>query len=172
MQPRPCRCPFARNRGRRDAKDLRSVFDRKSSEESELDNTRLLLIEGGEPLQCVVEHDDIEIDRLWRGFDSFVDCHFADSAPALGRLMAAGVFDKDLSHNARGHSEEVGAILPVRNIGADKTNVGFVNEGRALQCVTGTLALQVMGSYLTKFVVDERKQIIQSLLVSASPTDE
>jgi len=66
----------------------------------------------------------------------------------------------------------MGTILPLRNVMSDEPNIGFMDECGTLQSMIGAFALQVIGGNFSKLVVDQRKQIIQSLLISSSPTDQ
>ena len=156
MEPCAGGGPLARNSRWRDAKHLRRVFDRKACEEPEFHDARLLLIKRSQTFQGVVEHEDIEIDRLGGGLDAFIDRDLARAPAALCRLMAASMFDQDLTHHTGCDSEKMSPILPLRDIVSDQPDIGFVNERRALKGVVGPFPLQVMAGDLPKFGVDQR----------------
>ena len=82
------------------------------------------------------------------------------------------MFHEDLAHHTGSHTEEMGTILPLRDVVAHQANVSFVDQSRALQGVVGTFALQVVVGDLTQFGVDQRNQIVERLLISAAPADK
>ena len=85
--------------------------------------------------------------------------------------MPTGVVHENLTHQVRGHSEEVGAAVYLRIL-ANETQVGFIDQGSALQGVSGTLAIQVIVREAAKFIVDQRDQSVESLAISLAPVGE
>ena len=86
--------------------------------------------------------------------------------------MATRVIDQNLPHELRGHSEEMSTILPLWQSLFGHAHVGFVHQGRALQRVVGTLALQIAVGNAAQFGVHQRQQRVERRLVSASPADQ
>ena len=86
--------------------------------------------------------------------------------------MAAGVLDKNLTHDASRHSKEMRAVLPLGHIVANQSNIDLVHERCTLQCVIRAFPLQIMVSNLTQFGIDDRHEVIEGLLISASPAHQ
>jgi hypothetical protein len=55
---------------------------------------------------------------------------------------------------------------------AGKTNVSLMQKGCRLKRVTGPLAPKIMPRLPMKLIVNERKQLIKSLVVTAAPVME
>jgi len=49
---------------------------------------------------------------------------------------------------------------------------GFVNEGRGLEYVTGSLGCDVATGYAARFSVDQRRELIQGHPITVVPGDE
>ena len=97
-------------------------------------------------------------------------CYFAYRA--LAGLPPAGVVHKDLPHQARSHSEEVRPSLPVWVFLINQPQVGLVYERGWLQRVTWGFLPQVAGGQLPELPVDQRREVLQGLLISLRPLGE
>ncbi len=90
-------------------------------------------------------------------------------AAAFELVPRAGDVHQDAPHQLRGHGEEVRAVLPPHAARIDQAQIGLVDERRGLQRVAGTLSRHVAMREPVEFVVHQRHQPIQRLLVSLIP---
>src|SRR5262249_32048603 len=100
-QPGAGEGPAALGRGPRDAEHAGGLFQAATREEAELDDLRLLRVQGFQPLEGLIEGQ--EVNRIaHRGFSQFgrVDT-LQPAAPLLG-VAAAGLFDEDAAHGLGG----------------------------------------------------------------------
>src|SRR5215218_6988946 len=91
-QPRARHLPVALDRGVADAEHLGRLLDGQAAEELQLNDARLLRVDGGEPLQRLVNRQQVNV---WT-FAEAVGLAERDgevSAAALGRVVCAGVAD-------------------------------------------------------------------------------
>jgi hypothetical protein len=77
------------------------------------------------------------------------------------------MIDQDAAHHFCCHSEEVRPVCP-RDSLVDKPQVGFMDESGSLQRVIGAFAVEVAISEAAKFVVNERKQLVQRFLIAVA----
>jgi hypothetical protein len=81
------------------------------------------------------------------------------------------VVDQDLTHGARGDAHEVPAALGLRSRAlSTQADPGLVHEGRGLQRVTGSFALQTHVGSPVQLGVDEGKQALSGLCVPFAET--
>jgi hypothetical protein len=66
----------------------------------------------------------------------------------------------------------VGAILPVWRVLSDHAQVRFMNQGCALNALTGRFTAKVTARQSPQFVVDERDQLLQGSMIAVSPPDQ
>jgi hypothetical protein len=83
--------------------------------------------------------------------------------------MAAGMIYENPAHHLGRHRDELNAVLPAGPL-VDQTQVGFVDEGRGLQGVTGPLAAQVRGGAAAQFRVQEDHQAIPCRRITRPPS--
>ena len=81
-----------------------------------------------------------------------------ERAAALLILSRAGEVDEHPAHQAGGHREEVGAILPLDAADIDQPEVDLVDERGGLEHVVGTLAGHVPLGDPAQLVVYERER--------------
>ena len=67
----------------------------------------------------------------------------------------AGVVDEDPPHRDGGDAEEVRAALPVGPRLVDEFEVGLVDEGGRVECMTVALAPEALPGHRLQFIVDE-----------------
>lgn len=79
---------------------------------------------------------------------------------------------QDLAHQLCGHCEKVSAILPLRQILFDHSDISFVYQGRALECVSGPFVAEIVLGDPPEFVVNERNKRVQGGAISAPPTSQ
>jgi hypothetical protein len=123
-------------------------------------------------VERVVEHHEIEICAGRREPKRAVERHANVFAAAFVGAMRPGVIHKDAAHDARGHREEMGAILPIDPRCVDQPEIGLIGESRRLKGVPGTLAPHVTSGQPPQFLVDERRQLIERLLTPTTPRAE
>jgi hypothetical protein len=64
------------------------------------------------------------------------------------------------------------AILPVRWILSDHAQVRFMNQGCALNALTGRFTTKMTARQPAQFVVDKRDQLIQGSVIALSPANK
>jgi hypothetical protein len=77
---------------------------------------------------------------LRRGLLGLRDIHDADATPVGTFCPASGQVDQDVPHQAGRHRQEVGTVLPIDVPPVQQANERFVNQGRGLKDMHGTLA--------------------------------
>src|SRR5262249_11711372 len=102
-------------RSGRYSQHFRCVFNRESSEEAELHDATLLLVELCQFGKRDVEFQNVEV-TLFGKSNGAVETEARRISTALGRFATAGVFYQDLAHDARGDSEKMCAALPLRHV--------------------------------------------------------
>ena len=93
------------------------------------------------------------------------------TATLVGR-PAPRMLHKDPAHEMRRDAEEVRAVLPLHLPLVDKLQVGIVDEGGRLQCVTGTFAAEIIVSQPTKLFIYSVHKLVSSVLIPRAPLDE
>ena len=63
----------------------------------------------------------------------------------------------------------MGPVLPVRLVGVDQAQPGFMDERGGLQGVAGVFAAQVLAGDAPQFGVDEGRQAFEGLFVASAP---
>lgn len=92
-----------------------------------------------------------------------------DSAAAFPIVGAARVINQDLSHQTRGHAEEMGAVLPRRVLPIDQPKVDLVDERGGLERVAHALASEITAGEARQFCGDQRRELLESVLVAVAP---
>jgi hypothetical protein len=95
--------------------------------------------------------------------------HTAPAAAVTDRLFAAGGVHENAPHGFRGGGEEVAAMVPLMFVTlSDQAQVGFVNQGRRFQSLTGFLLGQSLGGQSAQLVVNERQQLGRRVAIAGS----
>jgi hypothetical protein len=71
-----------------------------------------------------------------------------------------------------GVGEKMGSILPGSVIAGGQTHISFVNQRSGLESVTRAFLPHVRSGHSPQFLVDERDQLIGSLLVPLAELSE
>jgi len=87
-------------------------------------------------------------------------------------VARARVIHEDAPHDAGRDGEEVRAIVPRYGFRIDQSEIRLVDERRGLEGVIRTLVSDVPLRDSMKFVVYERNQAVQRLLVALSPLEK
>src|SRR5262249_4001550 len=91
---------------------------------------------------------------------------------AFGSFMRAGMIDQNLTHQAGGHAEKVGAALPLGHLLVNQANVSLVQQGRRLERVIETLTSEIAGREMAQLLVHKRYQLVQSISIALFPVDQ
>ena len=168
MQPRPRHAPVALDRAGRYAQCLRRLLHAEAGEEAQLDDPRLLRVEGGQPFKRLVEGDQVNLLSA-RHAHRLVERESDFRPAALLRPLHPRVVDEDAAHQVGGDGEEVGAALPRHVLRVHQPEVRLVDERRGLERVTGALAPEVARRLEAQLLVDERDEPVERLPVTAPP---
>jgi hypothetical protein len=109
-----------------------------------------------------VLHGDDGQGLLPRGVASLIQGKVELPATPLAGAPDPRVIDEHLAHYLGGDREEVRPAAIVRMILPNQPHVGFVDQGRGLERVTGSLPAQVSSGQHPKFRVYQRNHLIQS----------
>src|SRR5262249_44804020 len=93
------------------------------------------------------------------------------ASPSPG-LMATGVIHQNAAHLLRRDGEKMHAVLQIMALLVDQFEVSFVNQSGRLQGMIGTLPAQITSGQLAQFVINQRHQLIESLLITTAPLKE
>src|ERR1700686_922183 len=119
----------------------------------------------------MVQCDDVQID-LQSILLGVVQGEIAKASPTFVGSIGGRMVDKNLAHQLCGHGKEMGAILPLRKVLPDQTNICFVDQSGALQGMSGSLIAKIVLGDPPEFLIDERDQRIEGIAVSAPPTSQ
>jgi hypothetical protein len=64
------------------------------------------------------------------------------------------------------------SALPTRGLLIHKPKVCFMDKSRGLQGMASSLAAQMAGGKLAEFAIDERRKLVEGLLVAPSPCSQ
>jgi len=163
--------PPAFRRGLGDVEDAGGLFGGEPDEVPELHELGLLGVKGGEPLECVVEGEELVV-LDGGGEVEYVEFDVFGTGPVAEGALASGAVDEDAAHRLGGGGEEVGAVLPVGlGVGA-QPEPGLVDEGGGLECLAGRFAGHLLGSHLTQLGVDELEQTMGRVGVAVADRGE
>src|SRR4029078_8674886 len=166
------RCaPLAHNRHGGHSKDGGGFLYAHSAEVSHFDNLTFPRIEGCEVSKGIIQRDQVRSLSLEHS-RGFIEVYHFGAANALCITTRAGVIYEYAPHSLRGHRIKVSAILPAHAPVFDQPHVRFVDQGRGLQRMAGTLAAHVVSSESPHLLIDEGHQVVERGLISVSPLDE
>jgi hypothetical protein len=94
------------------------------------------------------------------------------AAATLCIRVTPRVIDQNAPHDLRGDREKVRTIGPVDVPLIDQANVGFVDEGGGLECVTSSLPAHVAAREAMQFFIDQRVQLVECRLIPVAPLSE
>src|SRR5215471_10892093 len=86
--------------------------------------------------------------------------------------MTAGIVNQNLSHQPGCHGQEVCTVVSFKGFLIGQSKISLVNQSGALQGVSRTLPLEMVVRDLAQFLVDKRNQLLKSLPISGSPSDQ
>jgi hypothetical protein len=120
------------------AKHVSCLLRAYSPEDPQLHDLRHAFVFPGEPGQCLVQVQDLDI-RFHARTQSFVECNLLPVTTPFGRGTAAGLIYEYLSHRAGGRPEKMGSILPPDPCLVDKAAVCLMHEGGGLEGLVWSL---------------------------------
>jgi hypothetical protein len=170
-QPRLGNRPLPHDGRSRSSHDFGRFLDGEAPEVAQLDDLRLPTIEGGQTLEGFVQRQDID-PAGFRGDLIFDQGHALQPPAALLGEPFPGVIDEDSPHHPGGDAEEVRPVAPLRLSLVNEPHVGFVNERRWLQRMTGWFSLHVAGRQTAQVPVNERQQVLEGIPIPVAPGDE
>ena len=114
-----------------------------------------------QPVEGLVESEEVVV-RVRCGLVDKVDST-QPTAPLLTGLAPCRL-DQDTPHRLSRRGEEVTAAVPeLRLLDVHEPQVGFMNQCRRLERMTGRLLCQPLDGQSTEFVVDQRQQLFGRL---------
>ena len=144
---------------------LGRLLDAQAAEEPQLDDARLTFVEGGEPLERLVEGK--QVDRAALGGDHrFVERHLRRGATPFDALVGSRVVDENPAHRLRRDPEEVRAVLPPDVALLDELHKRLVDQRRRLERVVLALAPQVARGAASQLAVDQREELVERVLLA------
>jgi hypothetical protein len=76
------------------------------------------------------------------------------------------VVHQDLAHYGCGDAEEMGAVSPIRIGSLDHPQVGFMDQGRRLECVARHLMTEKARRNASQFPINQGHYLVESGLIS------
>ena len=112
----------------------------------------------GQPVERLVDFQHVDLAGSGRAEVQRIELveRAGGRAAALLAEAGLGVVDQDAAHLARGHGEEMRAVLP-GHVHLDQLDEGFVNDGGRLQGVAGPLAFHVAAGAVAQLLIYERR---------------
>ena len=80
--------------------------------------------------------------------------------------------NQNVSHRTRRHREKMGAILKILFLSVGEFQIRFMNQGGRLQSVSRRLAVHITLRHPAQLVINERHQLLESVLVALAPIHE
>jgi hypothetical protein len=99
--------------------------------EAQFYDSALALVDFGETCKSIIEGYDIYIFSAGH-HRRVLEGELADTAPAFGRTVAAGIVDKNLAHELGGNGKEMSAALPLGTAQPDQAKVRLMHQRGAL----------------------------------------
>lgn len=82
-------------------------------------------------------------------------------------FLVPGLLDEDAPHRLRSRRKEMAATIPIcRPPDIHESQVGLMDERRRLQRLPGFFLSQLLSGQPTKFVIDERQQLVRRLFIA------
>jgi len=150
---------------------IRAFLDCEAAKEAQLNEARLLGIERRECDECVIEGEQIEV-RLRKKLETLIERDAAGAPASFGCLVPAGVVDEDFPHQVGSHGEEVRAGLPRSSVLVQHSQIGLMNERRALESVIRALVPEMPAGELLQLCIDERQQTVEHASLPRPEADQ
>ena len=171
LQPSLRKAPVAHHGVWRDPQHRRGFLDAQPTEEPQLDDLALPIIEGSQRFQGVVECDEV-LSRFLGYDERFVERDPDRPTASFLIFPSARVVDQYAPHHAGSHGEEVGPILPGHGFAVDQPDVRLVDERGGLQAMADSLARHAAPGNPVELAMDERNQPLDRGRIALSPFQE
>jgi hypothetical protein len=162
--------PFTFHGGPRKTQHIANFLDREASEEAHFHDAALLLVDLRKLVEGIVECNQFSASLLAHN-QRRIKVNF-EFRTALRGGMASGIVHQNLPHQARCHGQEMSAAFGFKGLLIEKTKVRLINQRGTLQRMSRTFALQVIVRDLSQFLVNNRDQPFEGVLIARSPTNE
>ena len=93
-------------------------------------------------------------------------------ASSFGGAVHTGVVDQNPAHHASRYRKEMDAILPVNVAATDQPQIGLMHQGSTLQGLIARLAGETATRHLAKFVINQRNELLASIVLPLTPARE
>jgi hypothetical protein len=167
MQKGPGGGPLPLNSGRGNLQNVGGFFNRQTSEETQFDDATLLQVEPSQIIQGIIEGHQFEALAVEHG-ERILQRH-ALATVTFACILLSGIVDQNLAHDQCHQPKELSFILKLQLFLIRQAKVGFVNQGGALQSVTGALVSQVPVSEQAQFFVRPWQQRLEGLGIVSWP---
>lgn len=170
-QPGAGRGPAALGGGHGDIERFGDFIEIHAAEKVHLDQARLLGVEFGEPAEGLIDREHL-VGALFRHrHDVFQGDRARAVAPFRG-LAATGMVHQDAAHEEGGDSQELRAVLAIRQTLVDHAEIGFMDEGGGLERMLAPFPLEVSFGYAMQFGIDQGEQVVKCRSVALADTSE
>ena len=85
------------------------------------------------------------------------------------QVVAPRMLHQNAPHQLGRNGEEMSAILPLHALVIHQAHIGFVDQGRGLQAVAGTLTIHVTARQAVELVINDGGQRFERALVPVAP---
>jgi hypothetical protein len=147
---------------------LRNLLQGEPGKEAQFYNSALTRVDFGKTYKSIIEGYDFYVFSGGR-HRPFVEGELADTVTAFRRTVAAGIVDKNLTHKLGGYGKEMSAALPLQTPHPDQSKIRLMNQRGALQGVVWPFVPQLKVGQTPQFFVDQGKQRVECLSVTAPP---
>src|SRR5262245_51080377 len=155
----------------RDIQDLGRLLDAQPTEEAQLYDPALALIDIGQRVERVVERH--HVCRLAFGdFECLSEQDPLRAAPAFLVAARSREVHENAPHQSRRHRKKMGAVLPLHLFEIDQPQVGFVDERCRLKRMAWPFGRHLSQRQPSQLLVDDRHELLQRVLVAVFPRSE
>ena len=147
------------------------LLEAESAEEPHLHHVHFAGIQRAETSERFVQRDEIDI-RLAPQDQALIKRDLSPVVAPLLRLAIPGKVDEDSSHQLCGDGKEMRPVLPLDSARVSQPEIGLVHERSGLQGMPRALTCHVAACQPMEFVVNERREAGQSVLIAAVPGEQ
>ncbi len=148
-------------------KRQRRLLYRQSTEKSQFNDSRLLMIARREAIQRLVDGKHAHVNGPMR-LQRLAECDSQAPLP-LFREPCARMVNQYLTHQSGRKRNEVTVTLYIHGRPIRQPKVRFVDQCRSLQRMVCTFVTEVLARELSQLLVDQRQNDLQSLVVASPP---
>lgn len=172
IQPGLGKGPVALRRPRRQAGDLRHTGQRQPGETVQLHYVRDGGIGLGQFREGLIQSEQViqhnaDLHRQIRLFEvvraGLKPAPTISGTPLAKGLLSSGALDEDAAHGLGGGREEMLAAVPALWLMSDEPEIGFVNQSRGLQRLSGLFVGQLLCGQETQLLVDQGQKLSRGI---------